>query len=316
MLPEPSSQGMDGSRVRDLFTSDVTALLNTYLQFEKLVPNRKYRGAAHKGEDGRYVEALVRSYLQKYLPRNLEALTGFILRPAVKTGTDGRERKNQQDEQSSQLDIIVYDSANFPVFRREGDDVIVPPEGVVGVCSIKKHLNRSHIAKEAKALRHVGILCETLTSRGSPRRGPFLSLLAMGISTSWNPSGDDLWKCLKKSGVGKGDVSFDELIGYIGVLKKGSIFKKRPSPADTPKNATYVWLEHGKDELYLGLQFLLTGILSVYYDPTRSTNRRPGFTGFESGRGHEKELGKLDVIGLTVHKSRPVETGRLSASQA
>src|SRR5712675_1095201 len=142
MIIEPSSTGMDGLRIRSLLHSDVSALLATYEHFEKLVPHKTKSGAANTGEDGRYVEALVRSYLRKFLPRNLEALTGFILRPAVKTGVDGRERKGREDAQSTQLDIIVYDSANYPIYQRLGDDVVVPPEGVVAVCSVKKHLRR------------------------------------------------------------------------------------------------------------------------------------------------------------------------------
>ncbi len=300
MTAKPSSHEMDGVRVRGLLSNEVSALLNTYKQFETLVPHATRSGAAHTGEDGRYVEALVRSYLRKFLPKNLEALTGFILRPAVKTGVDGRERKGQKDDHSTQLDIIVYDSANFPIYERLGDDVVVPPEGVVAVCSIKKHLRRSDIEDETMRLQRVGSLCATLTKDGSPRRGPFLSLVAMDIAADWKPAPTEelLWKSLEESPVGTKHVSFDELIGYIGVFKKGSIFKKRPS-ASQPKTAKYVWLEHKQHELYFGLQFLLTGVFSVYYDPSRNANRRPGFTGFESGRGHEKELGELLVTGPT-----------------
>ena len=298
---------MDGSRVRTLLSSDVTALLSTFTQFEELLPNAKRSGAAHPGEDGRFVEALVRGYLSKYLPRNLEALTGFILRPAVKTGVNGLERKGQKDAQSSQLDIIVYDTANYPVYRRVGDDVIVPPEGVVGVCSIKKHLYRDQIGEEADQLQKVASLCETRTNDDKPRRGPYLSLIAMSISDSWNPvpTSESLWGELNKASVAKGGFAFDELIGYIGVLNKGSVFKKRPSPRNEPREAKYVWLEHRDPrEYYLGLQFLLTGVLSVYYDPTRSQNRRPGFTGFESRRGHDSELGVIPVIGLVPQRAK------------
>ena len=38
---------------------------------------------------------------------------------------------------STQLDIIVYDSAKYPIFQRFGESVIVPPEGVVGIISVK-----------------------------------------------------------------------------------------------------------------------------------------------------------------------------------
>ena len=268
-----------------MLNSDVSALLETYCQFEKLVPHKTKSGSAHTGEDGRYVEALVRSYLRKFLPRNLEALTGFILRPAVKTGVDGRERKGRADAQSTQLDIIVYDSANYPIYQRLGDDVVVPPEGVVAVCSVKKHLRRGQIAQEADRLKEIASLCTCLTSEGNRRRGPFLSLVTMNIAQDWKPTPtkDNHWQELKNYFTRNGAVSFDELVGYIGILKTGSIFKKRPSPPQVPEGATYVWIKHKQDELYFGLQFLLTGVLSVYYDPTRNSNRRPGFTGFESG---------------------------------
>ena len=300
MKTSPSSAGMDGSRIRSLLNSDVAALLETYRQFEKLVPHKTRSGSAHTGEDGRYVEALVRSYLREFLPRNLEALTGFILRPAVKTGVDGRERKGQKDAQSTQLDIIIYDSANYPIYQRLGDDAVVPPEGVVAVCSVKKHLRRGQIAEEADRLKEVGSLCACLTRDEDPRRGPFLSIVTMNIAQDWkpNPTEDIYWEELKDYFTGSGAVSFDELVGYIGILGTGSIFKKRPSPANTPKEATYVWIQHKQNELYFGLQFLLTGVLSVYYDPTRNINRRPGFTGFESGRSHEKTLGDIPVSGL------------------
>ena len=71
---------MDGRRLQDFWNQEVTALLAVYRQFETLLPHPASQGAQHRGEDGRYVEALVRSYLQKYLPKDLEVLTGFVLR--------------------------------------------------------------------------------------------------------------------------------------------------------------------------------------------------------------------------------------------
>ena len=101
---------VDGERIQNYWSDEVDALVKTYRQFEKLIPSARVDGSDHAGEDGRYVEDLVREYLQQFLPRDLEVLTGFILRPAVKTGDNGRERKADQDQHSGQLDIIVYDS--------------------------------------------------------------------------------------------------------------------------------------------------------------------------------------------------------------
>jgi hypothetical protein len=81
-----AKKAMDGSRVREHLGSEVQALVTTYEQFAKLVPHKTTDGAAHRGEDGRYVESLVRTYLRKVLPTSLEVTSGFIMRPAVKTG--------------------------------------------------------------------------------------------------------------------------------------------------------------------------------------------------------------------------------------
>ena len=45
--------------------SDASNLLR---QFQVLIPADGREGAAHTGEDGMYVEALLKSYIQKFLP--------------------------------------------------------------------------------------------------------------------------------------------------------------------------------------------------------------------------------------------------------
>lgn len=82
---------MDGTRIRDFMENEAEAMLKVYSQFQILIPADGREGAAHPGEDGMYVEALLKSYIQKFLPSGLEALTGFILRPAVKTGSGKRK---------------------------------------------------------------------------------------------------------------------------------------------------------------------------------------------------------------------------------
>lgn len=86
------------------------------------------------------------------------------------------------------------------------------------------------------------------------------------------------------------------MVGYIGSLSEWSIFKRRPE--EKGKHATYVYMKHHDDEAHLGLQFLLTGILNVYYDESRNSKERPGFTAFPSGRSHDAVLGKITTKGL------------------
>lgn len=104
---------MDGKRIQRYWSNEMQAMLDTYRQFQVLIPAKERKGAAHNGEDGRYVETLIREYLKRYIPRDLEVLTGFILRPAVKAGLKNKERNNEKDSHSKQLDIIVLNILYF-----------------------------------------------------------------------------------------------------------------------------------------------------------------------------------------------------------
>lgn len=87
---------MDGKRIQEYLSKEAKALLTVYRQFQTLLPADNEDAASHKGEDGRYIESLISEYLKRYLPKDLEVLTGFILRPAVKTGINNRARKKMR----------------------------------------------------------------------------------------------------------------------------------------------------------------------------------------------------------------------------
>ena len=284
---------MDGNRIREFWSNEMQAMLDTYRQFEILLPADGKKGSSHNGEDGRYVETLIREYLKKYLPKELEALTGFIVRPAVKTGLKSKKRKGETDQHSTQLDIIVYDTAKYPIFQRFGESVIVPPEGVIAIISVKKHLHEQDIEAESKALKEVSKLCYCFNENTNERvRSPFLALVSMkSFEKKQKEVGE--WIFEKLQTVYSQEDSFDDLLGYIGAFSKWSIFKQRPKQGKD--NANYLFFKHADEEQHLGFQFLLTGILSVYYDPTRNSISRPGFTSFPSNRKCDKKLGIIQV---------------------
>jgi hypothetical protein len=286
---------MDGKRIQNYWSQEVLALLETYRQFEILIPSDDHEGAAHHGEDGRFVEDLIREYLSKHLPKGLEALTGFILRPAVKTGRNGKERKDDTDQHSSQLDIIIFDSEHYPIFQRFGNSVIVPPEGVIAIFSVKKYLNDADILTECNALLSASKLCRTVNSSNKKVRGPYLGLVCIEskIQKKRTPNEKWIFDKMQKAYSGSDKPTFDDLVGFVGSLREWSIFKKRPTAGPVTKSR-YVYLRHGDDESHLGLQFMLTGILSVYYDETRRNARRPGFTAFPSKRKHDQLLGEIE----------------------
>ena len=283
---------MDGTTIQKFFRQEALSMLDAYNNFETLIPSSKGAGSEHKGEDGRFVENLIRSFLSKYLPKELEVLTGFIVRPAVKVGKNDRSRKNEKDSHSTQLDIIIYNSAHYPVFLRSNDTVIVPPEGVISIISVKKTMNDSDIEHELYALKEASKIC-----RCGDLRGPYLALVSMDNNINkHNPDTFD-WVFNKMKSMYENDdnLGFDDMVGSIGAFKHWGIFKARPTE-ENPKDARYVMFKHDEEtENHLGLQFLLTGILSVYYDCSRTNIIRPGFTSFRSNRPHDRVLGIIQA---------------------
>lgn len=287
---------MDGKRIQEYLSNEAKALLTIYKQFQTLLPHPTQDAASHKGEDGRYVESLIKEYLKRYLPSDLEVFTGFILRPAVKTGINNRMRNNEEDKHSTQLDIIIYDSHHYPIFQRFGDNVIVPPEGVVGIISVKKKFNDNDFANEAISLKNAAKLCRYTDEMGTKIRGPYLAMIAMHSIEKKQATTQD-WIFNKVASVyDSSQDTFDETVGLITNIEGWSIFKRRPNNDHT--KAEYIYIEHHEGEEHFGLQFLLTGILSVYYDSTRNSRERPGFTAFPSGRKHDAELGSIGICGL------------------
>lgn len=281
---------MDGIRIQQIFQQEALSMFDTYRNFETLIPSKAGKGSGHKGEDGRFVENLIRGFLSKYLPKELEVLTGFIFRPAVKFGNNDKSRRKEKDAHSTQLDIIIYNSAQYPIFLRSNDTVIVPPEGVISIISVKKTLNGYDISHELDAMSKASKLC-----RCDSLRGPYLALVSMdnGISKQNSDTYDWIFNKMKSLYDGDEDLSFDDMVGYIGSFKHWGIFKASPK-VDKPANATYLVFKHEeKTENHLGLQFLLTGILSVYYDSSRTKVCRPGFTSFPTNRPHDIVLGEI-----------------------
>lgn len=284
---------MDGERIRKYWNSEMTAMMDIYRQFETLVPAKEGYGAAHRGEDGRFVETLIRIGLSRFLPKELEVLTGFILRPAVKAGTGKRKRSKGEDIASTQLDIIIYNTARYPVYQRFGDYVVVPPEGVVGVISVKKTLSLMDIEKETAALAAVGHLCVASNSEQEVR-GPFLGLVGFqsNIKNSKKlPVERKVFERLCKAFPVKGRNRYDWLPGYVGVLSDWSLHKRKPG---TQNRAEYLFFKHKEDEMHMGFQFLIHDILGVYYDKSRGGNGGIGYTAFQSGRGCDKRAGFIE----------------------
>jgi hypothetical protein len=88
----------------------------------------------HRPTKGNYREGLLRTLLQKYLPRRYHAATGFIF---------GSHR---------QLDIIIYDQVEYSPLFREGDLVVVPASAVRAVIEVKSSLTNQFLDEALEIL--------------------------------------------------------------------------------------------------------------------------------------------------------------------
>lgn len=299
-----------GQRIREFFNQKAIALQSQYEVIEKLIPASSSKGSAHKPEEGRYVESLIRSFLNSVLPKELKAFSGFILRPSTKTGKNDLSRKqhNDADEHSNQLDIIVYDVAHYPIYESFEEFAILPPEGVIAIFSVKKRLYLNDIKNELIALNKAINLCRGCSGLGHKycsdtekviQRAPTTGLIAFTSAKKANSS--EIAKRISKKVTecySSNIFPFDLLVSQINVLDSFCVFKKRPEPGtEEVKLAKYIYYDY-RQQLHNGLQFLLTGILSSYYDPTRSNINRPGYTCFEPSRKHDGEYEPINVSGL------------------
>lgn len=286
-----------GHRIRQFFEAEAQALLRRFRVIETLIPAPSGRGSGHRGEEGRHIETLLRDFLNRHLPSDIRALSGFILRPATKTGSDDLQRvETSDDEHSSQLDIIVYDLARFPVYERFEEFVVAPPEGVVGIISVKKTLRLRDLEGELKSLERAARLCQ---QEGA--RPPYLGLFAFaGEDQSPEKLGEDIFKRIEAHSAQK---PFDTMVNEVTVFDKLVVFKfsQRDSPRGLARFVRIDCLDKTSHDIALNipLQRMLQSILGVYYDTARgATVERPGFVSFHKGQFRDAPVLGNVPIGL------------------
>ncbi len=107
--------------------------------------NRVRDLVTHWGEEGKYKELVFQNILRRFLPKSLEIGTGFIIRPT----------ERGVHNSTKQIDVIIYDNS-YPVLFREGDFVIMTPEGVRGIVEVKANLTNQNILQVIKTCNQNG----------------------------------------------------------------------------------------------------------------------------------------------------------------
>jgi hypothetical protein len=97
---------------------------------------RNFINDAHWLTDGEWKESVLRAFLRRHLPKDVEVGKGFFITPT---------------SQSKQIDILIYD-AKKPVLFRDGSLAIVTFDAVLGIIEVKTSVNNSELRKSIKKL--------------------------------------------------------------------------------------------------------------------------------------------------------------------
>jgi hypothetical protein len=105
------------------------------------------KALSHAGLKGSANEESVKQFLRQYLPRTLDISSGMIV--------------DAQGGQSKQLDIILNDAANTPIFYQSADTRVIPAECTYAVIEVKAFLDKSELEKAYQNMKSVKSLSKT-----------------------------------------------------------------------------------------------------------------------------------------------------------
>jgi len=108
---------MDNAKYFDSITDEIKAL---HERVRNYVTN-------HNLTVGQWKESIIRTILRRHLPKNVGIGNGFVV---------------AEDKTSTQIDILLYDTAK-PLLFQDGDLVIVTPDAVRGIIEVKTTINKT-----------------------------------------------------------------------------------------------------------------------------------------------------------------------------
>ena len=110
-----------------------TGLIGSSLVSQTRERLRLARVLDHPGESGRAREEAIRQHIEEFMPSGLKLETGFVV--------------DALDNQSRQIDLILYHLDYYPVFRVNGLP-IVPIEAVVAVFEVKANVGSRAVLRD------------------------------------------------------------------------------------------------------------------------------------------------------------------------
>jgi len=101
---------------------------------------------SHTGEFGSYREAICRDFLKFFIPGKFAISQGFLI--------------NNNDDVSSQCDIIIYDSDLTPLIQSESRQRFFPVETVGAVGEVKSRLDKTRLKDALNKLAATNVVYE------------------------------------------------------------------------------------------------------------------------------------------------------------
>lgn len=95
----------------------------------------------HPGLKGDSNEKVLRQFLQTYLPRSLDVITGVLV--------------DSFGNQSRQLDVVICDAVKTPIFFKAEDVRVIPVECAYAVFEVKAYLSASELKNAYENMKSV-----------------------------------------------------------------------------------------------------------------------------------------------------------------
>jgi len=101
----------------------------------------------HYAERGAEAQEILIKFLNIHLPKRYAASSGIII--------------DNQNYVSPQIDVIVYDSVNSPVYRKDERVMILPSDNVAAAIEVKSNLSKKELADAAEKIKKAKNLNKT-----------------------------------------------------------------------------------------------------------------------------------------------------------
>ena len=138
-----------------LIEERIDAFRSAFAQRAKVLfrDDSKQNRLSHAGEFGTYREAIVRDFLQSFLPQRLAIDTGFVV--------------NALGEISGQIDLVIYDPSLTPPLESKNRQRFFPVETVIAAGEVKSDVNRDQFTNALIRISKVKEIRSTLTDEAS-----------------------------------------------------------------------------------------------------------------------------------------------------